>query len=109
MSDDATPSGEEQHDNQQTDQSKPMYEGQCENCGVIDFGNDHPDGDYGPECPGCGAVLRAVVEVDDPEDMREDVIDADSLEEAHETLSMLDAEFDPADAARKSEMILEQV
>jgi len=86
-----------------------MYEGQCDNCGVIDFENEHPDGDFGPECPGCGAVLQAVVELDDPENIREDAIDSDSLEEAHETLSMLDAEFDPADEAKKSEMVLEQV
>jgi len=108
-SDNATPSGEGQHDNQQADQSKSMYEAQCDNCGVIDFGNDYPDGDFGPECPGCEAVLRSVVELDDPEDMREDAIDSDSLEEAHETLSMLDAEFDPADEPRKSEMVLKQV
>ena len=104
-----TLSGEEQRDNQQTDQSKPMYEARCDNCGIIDCGNEHPTGDFAPECPGCGAVLRTVVELDDPADMRDEAISADDLEKARETVSMLDERWCQADHSQKSEMVLRHV
>ena len=106
---DASPSREEQRNSNQTDSSKSMYEALCDNCGIIDCGNEHPTGVYGPECPGCGAILRTVVELEDPDDMRDGAIPSGDLEEARETVSMLDPRWDEADHGLKSKMVLEQV
>lgn len=77
------------------------YRGVCDYCGPIKF-DEHPEGEFGPECPGCAEVLRLVSEF--PVDYEfPDAVDADQLEEAHEMLTMLDdiENDDPATVSEK--------
>lgn len=83
------------------------YEGLCENCGVIEF-DEHPEGEFGPECPACTSVLRVVQEID-AEKVTDGALSAEELAEARETLELLDAEFETADAPKQSEMVKEAV
>ena len=83
------------------------YEGVCDHCGVIEF-DEHPEGEFGPECPGCSSVLRVVQEVE-AEDVTDDALDADTLAEAREGLAMMDSEFETADEPRQSQMVREAV